>query len=250
MKLASILACTTVALIVSTGCHESKCPMTQEQQKVNIPTGFMTKSIDFEGKTYLYGLYVPDDYTPNRAWPAVLFLHGMGERGTDGVVQTNVGIGPAIRANPERYPCIVVMPQCPPDSLWSGQALEMAMATLEQTEKEYRTDRARTVLTGLSMGGFGTWTLGAQKPDRFCALLPVCGGGDPRDAQTLAQTPIWCFHGAADPVVPVARSREMVEAVRNAGGSIRYTEYPEVGHNAWDPTYQDPQVPAWMLDPS
>lgn len=123
----------------------------------------------------------------------------------------------------------------------------LALACLEIALNEYNVDRRRVVLTGLSLGGFGTWSLGAKFPERFCALAPVCGGGEPGDARRLVGVPIWCFHGEVDPVVPVERSREMVEAVRAAGGHVSYTEYPGVAHNSWDPAYSDPEVIQWML---
>lgn len=213
----------------------------------DVSSRFKSEKVRFEGEKYRYAVYVPDDYTKRRAWPAVLFMHGSGERGTDGERQTTVGIGRAIREHPERFPCIVIMPQCPPDLKWEGPMLDMALACLEKTEHDYNIDPERIVLTGLSLGGYGTWALGAACPERFSALVPVCGGGETSDAAALALTPIWCFHGDADPVVPVDRSREMVVAVRTAGGDVRFTELPGVGHNSWDDAYGNPELIAWML---
>jgi len=187
-------------------------------------TGFVPKSIEFEGQTYRYAVWVPGDYAPAKRWPVVLFLHGMGESGA-----------------------LVVMPQLPVDCRWEGPMQDLALATLDATLREYNGDRDRIVLTGLSLGGYGTWLLGGRYPEKFCALLPICGGGNPADAAKLARLPIWCFHGDADAAVPVERSREMVEAVRAAGGQVRYTELPGVEHNSWDPTYEDPEVIEWML---
>ena len=210
-------------------------------------TGFVPKTIELDGETYRYAVYVPEGYAPERTWPAILFLPGAGERGEDGVAQTTVGLGPAIRMHAERFPCVVIMPQCRPGQEWGRMMQALALATLDTAEREYSIDRNRIVLTGLSVGGFGTWAIGAQHPDRFAALVPICGGGRPDDGEKLTRVPIWCFHGADDPVVSVEKSREMVEAVRAAGGSVRYTELPGVGHDSWTPAYNDPELIAWML---
>jgi predicted peptidase len=210
-------------------------------------TGFVPRNIEFDGEAYRYAVYVPDGYTPARRWPVILSLHGKGECGSDGEFHTTVGLGKAIRENPQRFEALVVMPQMPVGRRWQGPMLDLALATLQATLSEYSGDPDRVVLTGLSLGGYGTWSLGARCPERFCALVPICGGGDPDDAAGLATLPIWCFHGAADRVVPVQRSREMVQAIRRAGGDVRYTELPGVEHNSWDITYGDPEVVAWML---
>jgi predicted peptidase len=200
-----------------------------------------------DGEQYKYAVYIPDEYTPERKWPAVLFLHGAGERGDDGKLQATVGIGPAIQEKPERFGCIVVMPQMRAGQKWEGVMADLALHALDATLVQYNIDRDRIVLTGLSLGGYGTWLIGARHPERFSALVPVCGGGSPEDAEVLAHVPIWCFHGDADPVVPVERSREMVAAVRVAGGNVRYTELPGVAHNSWDLAYGDAELIAWML---
>ncbi len=210
-------------------------------------TGFETHRIEVAGREYPVAVWVPPGYDDRHAWPAILFLHGKGECGDDGVFHTTVGLGRHIRAHPEWFPAIVVMPQIPVGSRWEGPALDLALASLELAAREVRIDPRRVVLTGLSLGGFGTWKLGGRCPQRFCALVPICGGGDPGDADRLATLPIWCFHGDADPVIPVERSREMVAAVRAAGGNVRYTELPGVGHNAWDAAYGDAEVIRWML---
>jgi len=215
-----------------------------------MPTGFLPTSLALQGQTFDYAVYVPPDYTPDRSWPAILYLHGAGERGIDGLRHTMFGLGLAVRRHPERFPCLVILPQCRPDQRWEGPMLDFALAALDAATTSYRIDPDRVMLTGLSLGGFGTWDLGARRSDRFCALLPICGGGDPGDAEAvarLARLPIWCFHGDADPVVPAERSREMVAAVRAAGGQVRYTELPGVTHNSWDAAYNDPEVIAWML---
>jgi predicted peptidase len=212
-----------------------------------LETGFVPKSIEFKDQTYHYAVWVPPDYRPEVSWPVFLYLHGKGECGIDGAFHTTVGLGKAIRENPRRFGALVVMPQMPVGCKWEGSMLDLALATLDATLDEYPTDPKRIVLTGLSLGGYGTWSLGARQTGRFSALLPICGGGNPADAERLAQLPVWCFHGDADSVIPVERSREMVEAVRAAGGDVRYTELPGVEHNSWDPAYGDPDVISWML---
>ena len=191
-----------------------------------ISTGFVPKMIELEGRVYRYAVWVPEDYDPGKKWPVILFLHGKGECGDDGEFHTTVGLGREIRKTPERFPALVVMPQIPVGKWWKGSMQRLALGALDATLKEYNADRDRIVLTGLSLGGFGTWSLGAKWTERFCALLPICGGGDVADAEQLARLPIWCYHGEADPVVAVSRSREMVAAVRSAGGNIKYTELP------------------------
>jgi predicted peptidase len=186
---------------------------------------------------------------PTTGWPVILFLHGAGERGTDGTRQAAVGIGPALSKFPWRYPAIVVMPQCPEDVQWSPPVLEGAVAALDAVLDSARIDERRVYLTGISMGGFGAFALAARFPTRFAALVPVCGWGDPATmSRPLAWMPIWAFHGADDDIVPVAYSREMVAAIRAFGNDrVRYTEYRTVRHNSWDLAYGDAELPAWLL---
>lgn len=214
-----------------------------------VVTGFLNKSIDHAGKPRQYVVYVPRDYSPEKKWPVILFLHGAGERGDDGLKQTQVGIGFALRFYSERYPAVVVMPQCPTGERWSGASAEHALKALDKTMAEYNGDPDRVYLTGLSMGGFGSWVIASEHPTRFAAVAPICGRGDPKAmAEKLKDVPIWVFHGDADQAVPVAGSREMVEAIKAAGGTkVKYTEYPGVGHNSWDPAYQDKAFAEWLF---
>jgi predicted peptidase len=220
--------------------------------------GFLYRTVVMNGKSYGYSAYVPPDYTPERAWPVVLFLHGSGERGSDGFLQTDVGIAHAIRKNYELCPAIVVMPQCAAGRSWNGDMLDMALQCVQDTSAAYHCDPKRLYLTGLSLGGAGAWLLGSQTSNTFAAVAPICGFlGDYRQpadpvalkqaAVRLAKVPIWCFHGAADPAVPVERSREIVAAVKAAGGDIQYTEFPNAGHNVWDLAYQNPALWRWLL---
>jgi predicted peptidase len=215
-------------------------------EKHGIATGFINKTMDVKGVKRAYCVYVPREYTFGKPWPLILFLHGIGERGDDGLAQTEVGIGRAIRRHADRFPCLVVMPQCPDGVMWSG-ALEDIATALADARKEYAVDPERIYLTGLSMGGFAAWQYGALHADVFAALIPICGGGNPKDAGALARLPIRAFHGADDTTVPPKKSREMVEAVKQANGDIQYTEFPGVGHNAWDSAYDNAETIQWLL---
>jgi predicted peptidase len=196
-----------------------------------------------------YAVYIPPGYSASKRWPVILFLHGFGERGDDGVSQT-YGLGGFLRRNVDRFPCLIVMPQMPRSSVrWSGVMNDLALKAFEEVVRKYRGDRHRLYLTGCSMGGGGCWRMAALHPHLFAAVMPLCGHTDPAaQAPALKALPIWVFHGGADPLVPVRYSHEMVKAIRAEGGTrIRYTEYPGVGHDCWDQTYSDPKAIAWLL---
>lgn len=200
-------------------------------------------------------------------WPAILFLHGAGERGSDGLLQTAVGLGEAIRRDPARYPAIVVFPQAPRGSWWTGAAAEAALAALDRTLEEFSVDRGRLYLTGLSMGGHGAWYLAYRHPERFAAVAPICGWVErrPREppsaavvpeedgppfealARRLRGVPVWAFHGEVDPVIPVEQSRRAAAALEEAGADVRYSELPGVGHDSWDAAYASPAFSAWLF---
>lgn len=221
-------------------------------------TGFLYKTVEFEGRNYAYCVYVPPEYTPEQAWPVILFLHGSRAVGDDGFLQTDHGIAWTIRRKRKLCPAIVVMPQSRPGKWWADEMLEMALRCVEDTSGEYRCDPERVYLTGLSMGGAGTWLLGSRMPNAFAALVPISGfykrpdvaprpGEVAAAAAKLARLPIWCFHGAADTNVPVQRSRELVAAVRAAGGEVKYTELAEAKHDVWKRAYDNPAVWRWLL---
>lgn len=202
---------------------------------------------DPDGRQAKYVVYVPPEYKGDKAYPLILFLHGAGETGSDGQKQVMVGLGPAIRQR-KGFPFIAVFPQSQKRTWKAGSDdANRALAILEEVQKEYKVDAARIYLTGLSMGGYGTWSLAAAHPDRWAAIAPVCGGGDPKQADRIKHIPCWCFHGAEDRPVPVQRSREMIEALKKVGGSPRYTEFPYVGHNSWDPAYATGELYGWLL---
>lgn len=212
-----------------------------------------------------YMLFTPKDYkSDGKKWPLMLFLHGLGECSKDDLSRVKVH-GPAhfvdSRAN---FPFVVVTPQLPPPpgykegvSYNSEQIVALARDAWKSEELirladhvigELHIDRDRVYVTGLSMGGFGTWRLVATYPDRFAAAVPICGGGEPEKmAAAASRVPIWAFHGAKDTVVPVRYSREMVDAVKRAGGDVKLTVYPEAGHDSWKAVYDDPKVYDWLL---
>jgi len=229
-------------------------------------TGFLNRVVTVGQDSFKYEVYVPANWNRSQKWPVILFLHGAGERGDDGIIQTEVGIGTAIRRHVERFPAVVVFPQCRKESRWTDEPMEaQALKALDATIKEFNGDPARVYLTGISMGGFGTWGIAAGHPSRFAALVPVCGGirrDVPRTeasqnsmtpdlyaatAAKIGATPTWIFHGDADKSVPVDESRKMNEAIKAAGGNVRYTEYEGVEHNSWDRAYAEPELIVWML---
>jgi predicted peptidase len=218
---------------------------------------------DAGGEELPYRLLRPKDYQSAKRYPLILFLHGAGERGKDNRAQLVHGMkdfaSDEIR---DKYPCVVVAPQCPADAQWvdtpwSADAhtmpaqptvpMRQTLALLETLEKEFSIDARRVYVTGLSMGGFGAWDAVQRQPRRFAAAVPVCGGGDVAQAKTIAHIPVWAFHGGADTVVKPKRSRDMIEALRAAGGTPRYTEYPQTGHDAWSATYRNPEMYAWLF---
>jgi predicted esterase/predicted DNA-binding protein (MmcQ/YjbR family) len=227
----------------------------------------LERMVEVDGTGYGYRVQLPAGYSPDTAWPVILFLHGAGERGDDGVSQTAVGLGPAARAHPERYPAIIVYPQAPLETRWSGAPARAAMAALRQALTEFGGDPDRVYLTGLSMGGNGAWRLAYRHPGRFAAVVPICGwvsaapvlpgaeavvpaeDGDPFEALAarLAPVPVWIFHGEDDPVVPVEESRRAAAALEAAGANARYTELPGVGHNSWDPAYGSAALAEWLF---
>jgi len=208
-------------------------------------------------------LLAPPAIEPGRRYPLVVFLHGAGERGRDKEKQLKYlptwMTEPALR---ERHPCFLLAPQCREDERWVDISwadkkstpqgppttdMLAVIAGLNAAIAAEPVDPGRIYLTGLSMGGYGSWDLAARQPERFAAILPICGGGDEATAPRLAKLPIWCFHGDADKVVPVERSRTMIAAVRAAGGDPKYSELPGVGHDSWTPAYRDPAVLDWLF---
>lgn len=215
------------------------------------------------GLTLPYRLLVPHGYAPAQRYPLVLLLHGAGERGSDNQAQlvhgTKLYLDPANRA---KYPAFVLVPQCPTGQRWVEMAwdgdrgtqpaepsppMRLVLDLLEVLPREFSLDPQRLYVTGLSMGGYGTWDLITRFPGRFAAAAPICGGGDDTVAARAVRTPIWAFHSDDDGAVPVARTRNMIAALRAAGGTPRYFEYWGLGHNSWDRAYSEPEFLPWMF---
>lgn len=229
-------------------------------------TGFLSRTITSGGEIYRYVVFIPEEWTSAWKWPVILSLHGSIERGHDGVSQSRVALGRALRRYPERFPAIVVMPQCRPNVDWRTPAMQaQALAALESSMKEFNGDPQRLYLAGLSMGGYGTWNLAAKYPHKFAALVVICGGiqapqsvamkplvpgkDNPyaRTARAIARIPIWVFHGDLDKNVPVTESRRMVDALNALGAKVKYTEYKGVAHDCWDQAYSEPELPVWLF---
>jgi len=193
-----------------------------------------------------YLLFLPDDYARFKVkrWPLILFLHGAGERGTNIALVKTHGIPKFLDQRPD-FSFIVVSPQCPMDRFWEN---DMLSSLLDEIEEKYRVDRNREYVTGLSMGGFGTWALATEYPHRFAAIAPICGGGNPYLVPRIRHLPIWAFHGAKDRVVPIRLTRELVQALRKCGGNVRFTVYRNAEHDSWTRTYENPRLYEWFLE--
>jgi pimeloyl-ACP methyl ester carboxylesterase len=194
---------------------------------------------------YRYLIDLPDiaPKDASRKLPLLLFLHGSGERGED-LDQVRTHGPPKLIADGKKFPFIVCSPQCPAGEWWSAQQLDRL---LDEVIAEYPVDRDRIYLTGLSMGGYGVWELAAEYPQRFAAIVPICGAGSPQDAARLKDIPTWIFHGQRDPVVPFQRSVEMADALKKAGGTVKFTPDPNAGHDSWTAAYNDPELYEWLL---
>ncbi|MFO0969223.1 MAG: PHB depolymerase family esterase [Gemmataceae bacterium] len=198
-----------------------------------------------------YVVFVPHSYTGEKEFPIILFLHGAGERGDDGQAQVLQGIGNAIKfkGKDKKFPFFVVFPQAVKGGNWKagGPDAERALAILAEVQKAYKIDPARVYLTGLSMGGSGTWSLAAAYPERWAAIVPICGGGDPGAIEKIKHIPCWCFVGDKDNSKLVENNRAMVKGLGAAGAQVRYTEFPFIGHNSWDPAYVMDELYAWLV---
>lgn len=193
-----------------------------------------------------YLTFLPKSYSPNGAQvPLILFLHGSGERGTD-LEKVKVWGPPAIAARDPDFPFMVVSPQLPEGEAWHALALK---GLLDQVLAAYNVDRRRVYLTGLSLGGYGAWDLASRYPEYFAAVAPICGGGIARAVESMRAVPTWVFHGKMDDAVPEEESARMVEALKAAGGNVKYTVLPEGGHvDAWVHAYDKAGLFAWFLE--
>ncbi|MFJ6531311.1 prolyl oligopeptidase family serine peptidase [Microbacterium sp. NPDC091662] len=194
-----------------------------------------------------YLVHLPDDYDadPHRLWPLVLFLHGAGERGSD-VDLAAVHGPPKLADAGHEFPFVLVTPQCAESSQWVAELTTLSLL-LDEVAAAYRIDPARVCVTGLSMGGYGTWSLAVRYPDRFAAIAPVCGGLWMQSAAPIRDLPAWAFHGDADDVVPISATEQIVSELRSLDADVRFTRFAGVGHDSWTETYENPELYDWLL---
>ncbi|HEY1577132.1 MAG TPA: alpha/beta hydrolase-fold protein, partial [Terracidiphilus sp.] len=228
-------------------------------------TGFLNRTLELRGVSYRFQIYVPQDWRSDdhKLWPVILFLHGRGERGGEGMWQTQIGLPEAIRDHPERWPFIVVMPQCAIDHYWTDRdMLAVAMTALDRETDEFHGDPARTYLSGLSLGGYGVWELAKQYPTRWAAVAIAAGGIfwsyaperwqqtatlPAQYAQAVSRTPIWLFHGADDNIVAPRQDELLYAALKAAGGHVRFWIYQGLKHDCWTRAFNEPELPRWLL---
>jgi predicted peptidase len=238
----------------------TKAQGTEDPAKMFEPREFAGEG----GKVLKYRLLKPLGYNPNKSYPLVIFLHGAGERGSDNMAQLRHGMADFCKtARREKNPCYVIAPQCPENEKWAdidwsaegpikmpaeaSESMKLTLALVDAMLEDAAIDKNRIYITGLSMGGYGTWDAIARRPDFFAAAVPICGGGDPTTAEKIKNIPISCFHGDKDQAVVVEKSRVMIEAIKEAGGAPLYTEYPEVGHDSWTQTYANEATHNWLF---
>jgi predicted peptidase len=230
--------------------------------------GFVEREVVSAGVRHRYQVFVPAAHARKAGkLPVILFLHGSGERGSDNKLQLDAGLGPYVRQHMADFPALVVFPQVEADGEWMGANVDMALAALEATTREFNGDPKRAYLTGLSMGGYGTWETALKAPNRFAALVPICGGllapndyralyvsevvgaKDPYAALAarLKHLPTWIFHGGKDDVVLPGDDRKTFAALKAAGADVQYTEFADAGHNSWDATYNHQPMWTWLL---
>jgi predicted peptidase len=229
---------------------------------------FSKEIFENDGKHLLYRFSTPENFDSdtNIKYPLILFLHGAGERGSDNEIQiTYVDKIFGSEEFRSKYPCFVVVPQCPVDKRWvevdwhlpshiqpveMSEPLKLTVALIFKIMRFYNVDKNRIYVVGLSMGGYGTWDLITRFPYLFAAGVPICGGGDENTASKIIDVPVWAFHGAKDNVVVVSRSGNMINAIKKAGGNPQYTEYPDKGHFVWDAAFNTPELWQWLFEQS
>ena len=253
-------------LLLVSGCAKKVDPIATPSYP---ESDFLSREINISGKTQRYRVFVPKTRTPGERLPIMLYLHGSDERGDNNEGQLS-GPAPLILANSNNFRFIIVFPQCPIGRIWDKEMVEIAMAELAQTVSEFNADESQTYLAGFSLGGFGTWMAAATYPDKFAAIMPMSGRVFPRSgerssvsqeirsladadqpynavAERLSKMPVWIFHGANDPIVPVENSRQMAKALKAVGNeNARYTELENTGHVSLNAAFSDPELLKWL----
>ena len=250
MKLIATAVC--AGTLTATLCAETV-------QDLTTPEVFRTPA----GETLSYRIYLPKDIPAGHKLPLVLFLHGAGERGTNNISQLKHGVMSIIRHGAaSKDPAILLVPQCPNATQWvsvpwaakshtmppePSLPMKLALALVREKLAALSVDPTRVYVTGISMGGYGTWDAIQREPALFAAAIPICGGGDTACAPAIKHIPVWVFHGDKDGAVPVERSRDMYKALQYCGAAAQYREYPGAGHDVWTRTYEDPAVLTWLF---
>jgi predicted peptidase len=232
----------------------------QQEARGSLLDGFLAGSYrSSSGESMQYRLFVPPGYDPSQKYPIVLWLHGAAGRGSDNVSQltggnfpgSHIWTRPAIQQN---YHAFVLAPQVDVTKGWARPhtttppvAIRLALEILDTVESKYGIDRAREYVVGQSMGGEGVWAALSIAPQRFAAAIALCGYGDAYMLPRVAKVPVWIFQGEEDPTVSVARMREWVKQLREAGGAPKYTEYPSIAHNVWDVAFTEPDLVPWLF---
>lgn len=254
----AVCLCVTTTLASAQDDVEAK-PSKPDPTKLFEPREYA----DSEGNVLRYRLLKPLDYDPNERYPLVIFLHGAGERGDDNTAQLKHGMPDFCEPERrEKNKCYVLAPQCPKNEKWAdidwskdsisvpkkiSTNLRLVFEVVDKMLADAAIDKNRVYITGLSMGGYGTWDAIYRRPNFFAAAAPVCGGGDPATAEKIKDLAIWNFHGDQDRAVNVDLSRNMIAALKKAGGEPKYTEYPGVGHDSWTATYENDAVHEWLF---
>lgn len=254
----------TLLLIATSLFSQQATTVNKGKPDMDWRTQLKKESFESGQEKLLYRMMTPENPTPTTKYPLVIFLHGAGERGSDNDAQLVHGVKDF--ANPEArklYPCFLIAPQCPNETKWvevdwsasfhqrpekPSSPAGLLLKLIEKMSAQFPIDTNRIYITGLSMGGYGTWDLIARKPELFAAAVPVCGGGDEKDGQIITKIPIWAFHGSKDTVVKPERTINMIEAIKKAGGNPKVTLYPEVGHNSWVNAYSGPEMLKWLFN--
>jgi poly(3-hydroxybutyrate) depolymerase len=259
-----LTACLSLACVLAPAANAATAA-SRERPEPAQETGFLNRKIELRGVTYRFVVYLPEEWRrdDHKLWPIILALHGRGERGSEGMWQTQIGLPQQVRDHPERWPFVIVMPQCSLQNVWTDpEMLAMAMAALDRETEEFHGDPERTYLTGLSLGGYGAWELARAYPHRWAAIAIVASGVfwsyaperwqesatlPAEYARALGRTPVWLFHGADDPVVPPRESELMFDAFKANSGHIRFWLYLGYKHDCWTRAYNEPDLPRWFL---
>ncbi len=261
----TMLLVNSVTFSMAQDTQRSTIPSTTSQSTISPEQLFEPRDfVGQDGHTLQYRLLKPLNFEAQQKYPLVIFLHGAGERGDDNLAQLKHGMRDfCTPERREKYACYVLAPQCPAEQKWAdidwtqpgvvlpdraSRSLQLTFELVDAMLQDAAIDKNRIYITGLSMGGYGTWDALARRPDFFAAAIPICGGGDPATADAICHVPIACFHGAKDEVVDPSKSRAMIAALEKAGGKPRYTEYAGVGHDSWTQTYAADSLFAWLFE--